>query len=118
MTPFLGILQDKGLKVALITDGRMSGASGKEPSAIHITPEAACGGPLAKLRDGDIVRLNANTGEVAALVDDAEWQNRELVAYNPTGSQFGTGRELFGFMRGQVNGAEQGATVFQHWENV
>jgi len=118
MTPFLGILQDKGLKVALITDGRMSGASGKVPSAIHITPEAACGGPLAKLRDGDIVRLNAHTGEVAALVDEAEWQSRELVAYNPTGSQFGTGRELFGFMRGQVNGAEQGATVFQHWETV
>ena len=118
MTPFLGILQDKGLKVALITDGRMSGASGKVPSAIHITPEAACGGPLAKLRDGDIVRLNANTGEVAALVDEAEWQSRELVAYNPAGSQFGTGRELFGFMRGQVNGAEQGATVFQHWETV
>lgn len=118
MTPFLGILQDKGFKVALITDGRMSGASGKVPSAIHITPEAVCGGPIAKLKDGDMVRLDANTGEVCALVEESEWEKREFAAYNPSGSEFGTGRELFGFMRGQVCGAEQGATVFQHWETV
>ena len=116
MTPFLGILQDKGFKVALITDGRMSGASGKVPSAIHITPEAVCGGSIAKLKDGDMVRLDANTGEVTALVEENEWEARELATYNPAGSEFGTGRELFGFMRGQVCGAEQGATVFQHWE--
>ncbi|MDA8694387.1 phosphogluconate dehydratase [Pseudomonadales bacterium] len=118
MTPFLGILQDKGFKVALITDGRMSGASGKVPSAIHITPEAVCGGPIAKLKDGDMVRLDANTGEVCALVGESEWGSRELAIYDPSGSEFGTGRELFGFMRGQVCGAEQGATVFQHWETV
>ena len=118
MTPFLGILQDKGFKVALITDGRMSGASGKVPSAIHITPEAVCGGSIAKLKDGDMIRLDANTGEVSALVEDSEWESRELAAFDPSGSQFGTGRELFGFMRGQVCGAEQGATVFQHWETV
>ena len=118
MTPFLGILQDKGFKVALITDGRMSGASGKVPSAIHITPEAVCGGPIAKLKDGDMVRLDANTGEVCALVEESEWGSRELAIYDPSGSEFGTGRELFGFMRGQVCGAEQGATVFQHWETV
>ncbi len=116
MTPFLGILQDKGFKVALITDGRMSGASGKVPSAIHITPEAVCGGSIAKLKDGDMVRLDANTGEVTALVEESEWESRELATYNPAESGFGTGRELFGFMRGQVCGAEQGATVFQHWE--
>ena len=116
MTPFLGILQDKGFKVALITDGRMSGASGKVPSAIHITPEAVCGGSIAKLKDGDMVRLDANTGEVTALVEESEWESRELATYNPAESEFGTGRELFGFMRGQVCGAEQGATVFQHWE--
>lgn len=116
MTPFLGILQDKGYQVALITDGRMSGASGKVPSAIHITPEAACGGALAKLQDGDMLRLDANSGELQLLIDAAEWEQRTAVEYDPADSSFGTGRELFGFMRGQVCGAEQGATVFQHWE--
>ena len=116
MTPFLGILQDKGYKVALVTDGRMSGASGKVPAAIHMTPEAACGGALAKLRDGDLLRLDANTGELIALVDEAEWAQRDSASFDPDVSAFGTGRELFGFMRGQVCGAEQGATVFQHWE--
>lgn len=117
MTPFLGILQDKGYQVALITDGRMSGASGKVPSAIHISPEASCGGALVKLKDGDIIRLDANSGELQALVDADEWQQRSDAKYNPADSSFGTGRELFGFMRAQVCGAEQGATVFQHWEN-
>ena len=70
LTPSLGVLQDRGFKVALVTDGRMSGASGKVPAAIHVTPEALGGGPLAKLRDGDIVRLCANRGELSALVDD------------------------------------------------
>lgn len=116
MTPFLGILQDKGFAVALVTDGRMSGASGKVPAAIHMTPEAACGGELAKVRDGDRIRLDANTGELVALVDAAEWEQRSAASFDPTGSAFGTGREIFGFMRDKVCGAEQGATVFQHWE--
>ena len=116
MTPFLGILQDKGFKVALVTDGRMSGASGKVPAAIHLTPEAVCGGNIAKIRDGDMLRLDASKGELIALVDDTEWQAREIVARQSTNHRAGTGRELFGFMRHQVCSAEQGATVFQDWD--
>ena len=76
LTPSLGVLQDKGFKVALVTDGRMSGASGKVPAAIHLTPEAADGGPLARLRDGDIVRLDAEAGTLEALVEPAAWAAR------------------------------------------
>jgi phosphogluconate dehydratase len=116
MTPFLGILQDKGFKVALVTDGRMSGASGKVPAAIHLTPEAVCGGNIAKIKNGDMLRLDASTGELLALVDDAEWQTRETAIRQSLNHRSGTGRELFGFMRNQVCGAEQGATVFQDWD--
>ena len=116
MTPFLGILQDKGFKVALVTDGRMSGASGKVPAAIHLTPEAVCGGNIAKIRDGDMLRLDASTGELLALVENDEWQAREVEVRQSQNHQAGTGRELFGFMRNQVCGAEQGATVFQDWD--
>ena len=116
MTPLLGILQDKGFKVALVTDGRMSGASGKVPAAIHLTPEAVCGGSIAKIRDGDILRLDASTGELLALIEDDEWQAREIEVRRSVNHQAGTGRELFGFMRNQVSGAEQGATVFQDWD--
>jgi phosphogluconate dehydratase len=79
LTPPLAVLQGKGFKVALVTDGRMSGASGKVPAAIHVSPEAAAGGPLARLRDGDIVRLDAVAGTLQALVDEAEWQAREVL---------------------------------------
>ncbi len=79
LTPFLGVLQDRGFKVALVTDGRMSGASGKVPAAIHVSPEALAGGPLAKLRDGDVVRVDGTTGELRVLVDAAEWEARPLV---------------------------------------
>ena len=109
LTPSLGVLQDKGFKVALVTDGRMSGASGKVPAAIHLSPEALGGGPLAKLRDGDIVRLCADRGELLALVDDADWAAR---ADAPTPrAAAGTGRELFAFMRYGADDAEKGASA-------
>jgi phosphogluconate dehydratase len=109
LTPSLGVLQDHGFRVALVTDGRMSGASGKVPAAIHVTPEALCGGPLAKLRDGDIVRLCANRGELTVLVDDSEWASRENAAAPPP--PFGTGRELFALIRHGADGAERGASA-------
>ncbi|MBV8687674.1 MAG: phosphogluconate dehydratase [Alphaproteobacteria bacterium] len=109
LTPALGVLQDRGHRVALVTDGRMSGASGKVPAAIHVTPEALGGGPLSKLRDGDIVRLAAETGQLAALVDEAEWAAREPAPAPPAAA--GTGRELFAFMRDGADGAEAGASA-------
>ncbi|GJE15983.1 phosphogluconate dehydratase [Methylobacterium marchantiae] len=109
LTPQLGVLQDRGFRVALVTDGRMSGASGKVPAAIHLSPEALGGGPLGKLRDGDIVRLSAEDGTLQALVDPAEWDNR-TDATAPLPVQ-GTGRELFAFMRNGADGAEQGASA-------
>jgi phosphogluconate dehydratase len=109
LTPALGVLQDRGLRVALVTDGRMSGASGKVPAAIHVTPEAACAGPLGKLRDGDMVRLCANRGELTALVDAADWASRPQ-AVAPE-DEDGTGRELFAMMRRGADGAELGASA-------
>jgi phosphogluconate dehydratase len=109
LTPQLGVLQDRGLRVALVTDGRMSGASGKVPAAIHVSPEALGGGPLAKLRDGDVVRLCANRGELTALVDDGAWAAREGAV--PPPPPFGTGRELFAFMRHGADNAERGASA-------
>ncbi len=105
----LGILQDKGFKIAFVTDGRMSGASGKIPSAIHISPEAYHGGPLGKLRDGDIVRVCAGSGELAALVDQAEWDAREQPAPPPPAP--GTGRELFSMLRRHSDPAEKGGSA-------
>ena len=77
LTPGLGVLQDKGYKVALVTDGRMSGASGKVPAAIHVTPECASGGRLGQIKDGDIIQLEAASGTLNALIDDAEWEKRK-----------------------------------------
>jgi phosphogluconate dehydratase len=111
LTPFLGVLQDRGFKVALVTDGRMSGASGKVPAAIHVSPEASAGGPLARLRDGDVVRVDGTTGELRVLVDAAEWQARPL-ALLPEDDGSGMGRELFAFMRQSFSSAEQGACAF------
>jgi len=91
LTPPLGVLQNKGFRVALLTDGRMSGASGKVPAAIHLSPEAIGGGPIGKLRDGDVVRLCAEEGILQALVEPAEWEARELAAAPPP--DLGTGRE-------------------------
>ncbi|EOT7484092.1 phosphogluconate dehydratase [Pseudomonas aeruginosa] len=111
LTPFLGVLQDRGFKVALVTDGRMSGASGKVPAAIHVSPEAIAGGPLARLRDGDRVRVDGVNGELRVLVDDAEWQARSL-GPAPQDGNLGCGRELFAFMRNAMSSAEEGACSF------
>ncbi|HHH9560398.1 TPA: phosphogluconate dehydratase [Pseudomonas aeruginosa] len=111
LTPFLGVLQDRGFKVALVTDGRMSGASGKVPAAIHVSPEAIAGGPLARLRDGDRVRVDGVNGELRVLVDDAEWQARSLEPA-PQDGNLGCGRELFAFMRNTMSSAEEGACSF------
>jgi phosphogluconate dehydratase len=112
LTPPLAVLQGKGFKVALVTDGRMSGASGKVPAAIHLSPEAAAGGPLARVRDGDIIRLDANAGTLAVRVSDAEWSARPL-AVMPADlcedNSVGMGRELFAGMRRSALTAEQGA---------
>lgn len=111
LTPFLGVLQDRGHKVALVTDGRMSGASGKVPAAIHVSPEALDGGPLCRLRDGDIIRVDGETGELRVLVDQAEFDSREPVSA-PSDLGIGCGRELFGFMRAAFSPAEKGASAF------
>jgi phosphogluconate dehydratase len=109
LTPPLGVLQDRGFRVALVTDGRMSGASGKVPAAIHVTPEAHLGGALARLRDGDMVRVCAERGELVALIDAATWDARELAVQPPVAP--GTGRELFALMRQHCDTAEQGASA-------
>ncbi|KRU90261.1 phosphogluconate dehydratase [Pseudomonas aeruginosa] len=111
LTPFLGVLQDRGFKVALVTDGRMSGASGKVPAAIHVSPEAIAGGPLARLRDGDRVRVDGVSGELRVLIDEAEWQARSLEPA-PQDGNLGCGRELFAFMRNAMSSAEEGACSF------
>ena len=112
LTPPLGVLQDRGFKVALVTDGRMSGASGKVPAAIHVTPEAACGGPIAKLRDGDVVRVDAIAGTLTVAVPEAEWAARPAVTADLTASHSGIGRELFATFRAAAGTADQGAHVF------
>ncbi|MDB5677403.1 phosphogluconate dehydratase [Sphingomonas bacterium] len=109
LTPPLGVLQNKGFKVALVTDGRMSGASGKVPAAIHCSPEALGGGPLGRVRDGDVIRLDAVTGTLDALVDAAEWDARDLAECPPPAE--GMGRELFGLFRGAADEAELGASA-------
>ncbi|CAN5603681.1 phosphogluconate dehydratase [soil metagenome] len=111
LTPALGVMQDRGQRVALVTDGRMSGASGKVPAAIHLTPEAAVGGPLARVRDGDLVTLDADAGVLALSVAPYEMDARAAAV--PDDSQvFGTGRELFSSFRASVGPADQGASVF------
>ncbi|MDP1657773.1 MAG: phosphogluconate dehydratase [Methylotenera sp.] len=115
LTPPLAVLQNKGFRVAIVTDGRMSGASGKIPAAIHLTPEASAGGPLAKVRDGDIIRLNATVGMVNVLVDEDEWAEREIAELSDTKrhqNAHGFGRELFGGMRKNVLSAEEGAITW------
>lgn len=109
LTPPLGVLQDMGFNVALVTDGRMSGASGKVPAAIHLSPEGARGGAIAKLQDGDVVRLCANTGTLSVLVDADIWAAR---APAPTPAQHvGTGRELFALMQAGADEAEKGGSA-------
>jgi phosphogluconate dehydratase len=115
LTPPLAVLQGKGFRVALVTDGRMSGASGKVPAAIHVSPEAAAGGPLALLRDGDLVRLDARGGRLEALVDAQEWAQRQPAAMTDAQREqnaHGAGRELFGGMRRDALAAEEGACTW------
>ncbi|GDY30343.1 phosphogluconate dehydratase [Gandjariella thermophila] len=113
LTPALGVLMDRGHRVALVTDGRMSGASGKVPAAIHVSPEAAAGGPLARVQDGDLIRLDAERGSLEVLVPDAELAARETVDGPPSAAEWaGTGRELFAALRAAVGPAEEGASVF------
>lgn len=109
LTPPLGVLQDKGFKVALVTDGRMSGASGKVPAAIHVTPEAFKGGLLAKVHNGDLIELNTETGEMSLLVDADVLSKRPAQITAIAKHQVGMGREMFGGMRSTLTGAEQGA---------
>ena len=115
LTPPLAVLQGRGFRVALVTDGRMSGASGKVPAAIHVSPEAAAGGPLARLRDGDVVRLDADAGTLQALVPPQEWASREAAAMPAAlvaANAIGVGRELFSAFRRNALLAEQGACTW------
>jgi phosphogluconate dehydratase len=115
LTPPMAVLQGKGYRVALVTDGRMSGASGKVPAAIHVSPEAAAGGPLAKVRDGDIIRLDANAETLQVLVSDAQWNARTLdtmPAELRAANGVGMGRELFANFRRHALTAEEGACTW------
>lgn len=112
LTPALGVLQDRGIKVALVTDGRMSGASGKVPAAIHVTPEAVDGGPIARIRDGDLLRVDAPAGRLEVLVDAAEFAARTPATADLSVHQHGVGRDLFAAFRAFAGPADQGAHVF------
>lgn len=112
LMPPLGVLQDKGFKVAIITDGRMSGASGKVPSAIHMTPEAKESGVLAKVQDGDMIRFDIENGQISLLVDQDTLTARKVQIPDLTAHQYGFGRELFAAIRDSVGSAEEGASVF------
>ena len=115
LTPPLAVLQGKGYRVALVTDGRMSGASGKVPAAIHVSPEAASGGPLAKVQDGDVIRLDANAETLQVLVNEAEWDARPLATMPDElriGNGIGMGRELFANFRRNALAAEEGACTW------
>jgi len=109
LTPPLGVLQDKGFKVALVTDGRMSGASGKVPAAIHVTPEAIDGGAIARIQNGDIIRVDGETGRLEVLVDAEEFAARPVATRDMSDCYYGMGREIFGGLRTVLTGAEQGA---------
>jgi phosphogluconate dehydratase len=114
LTPALGVLQDRGHRVALVTDGRMSGASGKVPAAIHLTPEAAVDGPLARVSDGDVISLDADAGKLTVDVPDDQFAARIPTGRPPSDDEWvGTGRELFASMRAAVGPADQGASVFR-----
>jgi phosphogluconate dehydratase len=113
LTPPLAVLQDRGLRVALVTDGRMSGASGKVPAAIHVTPEAADGGPIARIRDGDMIRVDADNGRLEVLVSEAQFATRTAAQVDLTPNWSGTGRELFSAFRAIAGRADQGASIFQ-----
>ncbi len=112
LTPYLGVLQDRGFRVGLVTDGRMSGASGKVPAAIHVYPEALEGGPLAKIQNGDVIRLDAVNGKLSVLLEDASLNARANASRDLAQQRQDYGRELFGWMRQGASNPEQGASVF------
>lgn len=112
LTPALSNLQDAGFKVAMVTDGRMSGASGKVPAAIHVSPEILAGGPLGLVRDGDIIRVDATSGTLEALVTDTVWAARGMASADLSKSHIGMGRELFAMFRSHSSPAEEGAATF------
>lgn len=112
LTPTLANLQDAGRRVALVTDGRMSGASGKIPAAIHLSPKSAAGGPLACVRDGDIIRFDAKAGTLDVLLPEAEWAARPAAQADLSGKRHGKGRELFSSLRACAGSAEEGAASF------
>jgi phosphogluconate dehydratase len=113
LTPLLGVLQDRGHRVALVTDGRMSGASGKVPAAIHLTPEATDGGPLARVRDGDLIRVDTESGTLHVQLSDDVLTARPAIGAPPSQADWvGTGRELFDVFRRAVGEADTGAAVF------
>ncbi|MCF6303508.1 MAG: dihydroxy-acid dehydratase, partial [Devosiaceae bacterium] len=112
LTPLLGILQDRGLRVALVTDGRMSGASGKVPAAIHVTPEAIDGGAIAKIIDGDLLKLDAEAGTLSYLGDETKFNSRNPAEQDLKDQHSGMGRELFGGFRQLVGLAQDGASIF------
>ncbi|MBK4713802.1 MULTISPECIES: phosphogluconate dehydratase [Tenebrionibacter/Tenebrionicola group] len=116
LMPPLGVLLDRGFKIALVTDGRLSGASGKVPSAIHVTPEAYDGGLLAKARDGDLIRVDGQTGELTLLVDSVALAQREAYRPDLSAVRRGSGREMFNALREKLSGAEQGATCIEFQE--
>ena len=108
LTPALGVLQDKGFAVALVTDGRMSGASGKVQAAIHVTPECTSGGKLGKIKDGDIIHLHTTAGKLNVVIDQSEWDARDAILHNEQHTET-DGRILFSNMRSTVSSAETGA---------
>jgi phosphogluconate dehydratase len=111
LTPALASLQSKGFKVALVTDGRMSGASGSVPAAIHVSPECLSGGPLAKVRDGDIVRLDSFAGTLAVQVPEEELARRTVATPRLEQNEHGMGRDLFRMFRAHAAAAEEGGGV-------
>ena len=118
LTPPLTVLQDQGFKVAIVTDGRMSGASGKVPAAIHITPETLNNGPLGKVRTGDVIVLDSINGVLEAKVPADEWAQREVESGDLSDNAYGMGRELFAVFRANACGAEDGAMSYVLPENV
>jgi phosphogluconate dehydratase len=112
LTPYLGVLQDRGFRVALVTDGRMSGASGKVPAAIHVYPEAVDGGPLARVHPGDIIHLDTASGQLTVEVNEEEWSARKPATVALGAHHQGYGRELFGWLRRSVSTPEEGASFF------
>ena len=110
--PPLGICQDRGLKVALVTDGRLSGASGKVPAAIHVTPEALDGGMIGRVHTGDMIRVDGVAGTLEVLVDQRTLDARAHAKADLSGNNHGTGRELFGMFRQMASRADEGASPF------